>query len=70
MSHNARIVRLQIRDDGVGFDPTGTSGLPNQDHFGLVSMRERVEMVGGRLVVDSTPGQGTTVAVEMSPRAS
>jgi signal transduction histidine kinase len=63
-------VRLQIRDDGVGFDPTGASGLPNQDHFGLVSMRERVEMVGGRLVVDSTPGQGTTVAVEMGPRAS
>jgi signal transduction histidine kinase len=32
-------------------------------------MRERVEMVGGRLVVDSAPGRGTTVKVEMAPRA-
>jgi signal transduction histidine kinase len=61
------LVRLQIRDDGVGFDPATvtTSGLVEHGHFGLAGMRERVEMVGGRLLVDSRLGQGTTIAVEM-----
>jgi signal transduction histidine kinase len=58
-------VRLRVRDDGAGFDPSGASRLLHEGHFGLVSMRERVEMVGGRLTVDSSPGQGTTVAVEL-----
>jgi signal transduction histidine kinase len=58
-------VRLQVRDDGVGFDLSRASRLLHEGHFGLVSMRERVEMVGGRLVVDSSPGRGTTVAVEL-----
>ena len=63
-------VRLRISDDGVGFDPSTAGRLLNEGHFGLAGMRERVEMVGGRLTVDSCPGQGTTVAVEMaSPHA-
>jgi signal transduction histidine kinase len=37
-------------------------------HFGLINMRERVEMVGGKLQVDSSPGEGTTIAVEMNRR--
>jgi signal transduction histidine kinase len=59
-------VRLMIRDDGVGFDPGNATGLVAQGHFGLINMRERVEMVGGKLQVDSSPGRGTTVAVEMN----
>jgi signal transduction histidine kinase len=61
------LVRLQIRDDGVGFDPATltSSDLVDQGHFGLAGMRERVEMVGGRLLVDSRLGQGTTIAAEM-----
>jgi signal transduction histidine kinase len=62
-------VRLRIRDDGVGFDPLAARRLAGEGHFGLAGMRERVEMVGGRLVVDSAPGRGTTVNVEMAPRA-
>jgi two-component system, sensor histidine kinase len=61
-------VRLRINDDGVGFDPHVARQLLAEGHFGLAGMRERVEMVGGRLVVDSTPGQGTTVDVEMANR--
>ena len=38
--------------------------LLSEGHFGLAGMRERVEMVGGHLSVDSAPGQGTTVDVE------
>jgi signal transduction histidine kinase len=59
-------VQLRINDDGVGFDPVAASRLLSEGHFGLAGMRERVEMVGGRLVVDSAPGRGTTVAVEMA----
>ncbi|MFL6136290.1 MAG: sensor histidine kinase [Frankiaceae bacterium] len=51
--------RLVVRDDGTGFDPAtvGDRG------FGLVSMRDRAEGVGGRLVVTSAPGRGAVVEV-------
>jgi signal transduction histidine kinase len=58
-------VRLRINDDGVGFDPVVGSRLLGEGHFGLAGMRERVEMVGGHLSIDSAPGHGTTVDVEM-----
>lgn len=52
-----------VADDGVGFDRDAeAAGEPEPDSgFGLVSMNERAESVGGRLVVDSAPGQGTRV---------
>jgi two-component system sensor histidine kinase DegS len=51
-------VRLQIIDDGHGFDIQ----LPHSGrHIGLWSMRERVEQLGGQFEVRSTPGQGTAV---------
>jgi signal transduction histidine kinase len=59
-------VRLRIHDDGVGFDPLAARELVGEGHFGLAGMRERVEMVGGRMVVDSIPGEGTTVDVRMA----
>jgi len=59
-------VRLRIIDDGVGFDPAAAARLLLEGHFGLAGMRERVEMVGGHLSIDSAPGTGTTVAVEMA----
>jgi signal transduction histidine kinase len=61
-------VRLRINDDGVGFDPIAASRLLSEGHFGLAGMRERVEMVGGHLSIDSAPGEGTTVDVEMTNR--
>ena len=52
-------VRIEARDDGEGFDPTaGTGG------FGLIGMRERVDLVGGTLTVESAKGEGTTVRAE------
>ena len=50
-------VHLEIVDDGVGFDPADTVG---PEHLGVRSMRERAELVGGWLRIDSDPG-GTTV---------
>jgi signal transduction histidine kinase len=49
---------LSIRDDGRGFD---MGCVDTSRHFGLQLMKERVEAVGGRLLVESSPGTGTTV---------
>jgi len=48
-------VRLRVADDGAGFDPTVAHGL------GLVSMQERLNLVGGRLSIDSRPAAGTRI---------
>ncbi|HJW35448.1 MAG TPA: sensor histidine kinase, partial [Actinomycetes bacterium] len=53
---------LDVRDDGSGFAP-GTDGAGTNGGLGLRGMRERVEALGGRLAVESAPGQGTTIAV-------
>lgn len=50
---------IRIKDDGKGFDP----GLSRPGRFGLVGMRERAEMIGASLRLDSTPGSGTLVEV-------
>jgi two-component system, NarL family, sensor kinase len=53
----ARRVSLSVIDSGRGF----SRSAPRGDSHGIVGMRERAELVGGTLVVDSTPGRGTTV---------
>ena len=55
-------LRLDIVDNGAGFDIAGALG---DAHFGLRGMRDRVEMVGGSFDLASTPGQGTRVTVEV-----
>lgn len=57
-------VIAQIVDDGIGFN-TGARTRSEFPRFGLVTMRERAETVGGTLRVDSAPGSGTTVLFEM-----
>jgi signal transduction histidine kinase len=61
-AHNGRL-RLDVTDDGVGFDPTDP-GLRSQ-HLGLTSMEERARALGGRLTIASQLGQGTTVTLEV-----
>jgi signal transduction histidine kinase len=55
---------LEISDDGTGFDP---SAAVHPGHHGLPNMRARAEAIGGRLVIDTTLGEGTRVAVWMVP---
>ena len=57
------VVRLAVSDDGVGFDPSGAEGRFRVGHIGLASARERVEVLGGHLSVESRVGHGTRVAV-------
>lgn len=57
------VVRIEVRDDGVGFDPA-TATRPRPGHLGLEAMAERLRLIGGRWRIRSAPGQGTTVAFE------
>ncbi|WP_327346691.1 GAF domain-containing sensor histidine kinase [Streptomyces europaeiscabiei] len=54
---------LRVTDDGAGFDPLGVRRAGR--HLGLVSMRDRASGVGGRLTVESAPGKGTTIEMEV-----
>jgi signal transduction histidine kinase len=53
-------IHLTVRDDGRGFTPGSQRG-PDQGHFGLSGMRERIERLGGTLSIASQPESGTTV---------
>jgi len=60
---DAGTVTIHVGDDGAGFDPAQrTSG------FGLVGMRERVELVGGSIETASEPGAGTDVRATVPAR--
>jgi signal transduction histidine kinase len=61
-------ITVVIRDDGVGFTPGQEAGA-HQGHFGLVGMRERIERLEGSLHMDSAPGRGTTVRLEVPLRS-
>jgi signal transduction histidine kinase len=50
------LVKLQIEDDGIGFDPE--QAMERKDRFGLVGIRERISLLGGRFIVRSTPSRG------------
>ncbi len=61
----ANHIRMQIRDDGRAFDVERALRAKGAPHLGLLGMRERVEMVGGRFSIDSKPGQGTVVQAQI-----
>ena len=54
-------IALTIEDDGAGFDP---NDVP-RDRFGLVGLNERARLLGGWLAVDSEPGKGSRIAVQI-----
>jgi ligand-binding sensor domain-containing protein/signal transduction histidine kinase len=59
-----RLVRLRARDDGRGFDEREARAA-RSNHFGLVGMRERAEVIGGQFALRSAPGEGTEVVVSV-----
>ncbi|HWT01813.1 MAG TPA: two-component regulator propeller domain-containing protein [Pyrinomonadaceae bacterium] len=62
LKFDARRVQLSVRDNGRGFDAKAEG---RNGHYGLVGMRERAEQMGGTLFVESAPGEGTEVMVEV-----
>jgi signal transduction histidine kinase len=65
-------VLVTVIDEGSGFDPAGTQAPdPRSMGLGLFSIRERLDYLGGRMEVQSTPGQGTrvTLSAPLDPQA-
>lgn len=65
LSYLDDLLLLDVQDDGVGFDNADrpvNGGDVTRGGYGLIAMRERMEQMGGRLVVESVPGEGTSVA--------
>jgi two-component system sensor histidine kinase UhpB len=63
---SAETVRMTIADDGKGFDPASLERADAAPHWGLLTMQERAQAIGARWHVESAPGQGTRVVVEMA----
>ena len=62
-------IMLEVSDDGSGFQvPKTATDLAPRGHFGLLGMRERAELIGARLEVDSAVGRGTKLRVRMPLR--
>lgn len=58
----------EIRDDGVGFDREAAQRRREAGHMGLLNMEERAELVGGRCSIQSQPGSGTVVCLDIPLR--
>jgi signal transduction histidine kinase len=56
---------MKIEDDGKSFEVERLVNVRGNKRLGLLGMRERAEMVGGAFCVESAPGQGTTIRVEI-----
>jgi signal transduction histidine kinase len=63
LTQEVHSLTLSIRDDGQGFEPEKVDA---QKHLGLKGLRERVELFGGNLQIQSKPGQGTTIRLELA----
>ncbi|MFW6292173.1 MAG: response regulator [Spirochaetota bacterium] len=62
-------LRLVVRDHGRGFDVDDALAGDTPTGLGLVSLRERVEAIGGALEIDSTPGSGSRFTIFLTPEA-
>jgi len=61
VTNDGSSARLEVSDDGRGFDPAATYA----GHLGLTTMRSRASEIGATLLIDSAPGRGTAVRVEL-----
>jgi signal transduction histidine kinase len=58
---------MKIKDDGKSFDVERVLHANGNKRLGLLGMRERLEMIGGRFSIDSAPGRGTTIGAHLKP---
>ncbi|MDQ4106435.1 MAG: PAS domain S-box protein [Actinomycetota bacterium] len=65
LSRRPRVVRLEVKDEGRGFNTAAPFRRGRGEKVGLAGMRERVALLGGRLQINSHPGKGTTVIAEI-----
>lgn len=61
---DAEGLTMEVVDDGLGFEAEmAPTDLAQRGHFGLMGIQERVQLLGGRLAIESTPGRGTQVSI-------
>lgn len=65
IEENEQSILVSIRDDGVGFASEEVLKNPKPDSYGLLGMKERVEVLGGQLTIMSKPGRGTEISVHL-----
>jgi signal transduction histidine kinase len=65
LSYMGDVVTLDVRDDGIGFEPRNGNGARSHDGFGLMAMRQRVDQVSGHFEVESEAGEGTAISVSV-----
>ena len=61
LARHPGVIRVEVRDWGCGFDPS----LVQENHFGLEGIRERARLFGGKALIETAPGQGTCITVEL-----
>ena len=62
----SQAVTMTIADDGQGFQvPASPAEFAPQGHYGLLGLHERADLIGARLDIQSSPGQGTRVIVQL-----
>jgi signal transduction histidine kinase len=60
---SGKAIRCSIIDDGIGFDPKGSTPSAQERGFGLLGMREKLQPLGGEVRIESAPGQGTKILI-------
>ena len=66
VQHGSGTLRVVVQDWGCGFNVENMLRQPGEGHhIGLVSMRERAALIGGECIINSSPGQGTTVTISV-----
>lgn len=65
ITYQAQLIKIVVKDNGLGFNVKKVSEQANRESFGLVGMRERVELLEGRMEILSAENQGTTIVVHI-----
>ena len=66
LSFGEKEIKLEVSDNGLGFDmPKSPTDFAPSGHFGLLGIRERADLIGARLEVESAPGKGTRLRVRL-----
>lgn len=65
VNRNENTLRVMVEDDGVGFKPERVLDQSPEKSLGILGMQERVELIGGTFNLESSPGEGTRVQVNV-----
>ena len=70
IKYTPRLIRLAVTDNGRGFETSANQDYSLNNRLGLVGMRERAQLIGAQLQINSISGKGTTISVEVPVKSS